>query len=78
MKLDIEITEDEIKAAIERKIRVAIADESNSYRADAFIKEVVKKQWAVSVESIVAACLKDTPQLQQKIKDAIAWLEKVT
>ena len=34
MKIEIEITEAEIKDAIERKIRVAIADQNNAYNAD--------------------------------------------
>lgn len=35
MKLEIEITEDEIRSAIERKVRVSIADISNSYKGRA-------------------------------------------
>jgi hypothetical protein len=71
MKLNIEITEAEIKAAIERKIRVAIADETNSWGADNFIKAAVKKHWAASVDRVVQECLEDTPRIQEKIKAAI-------
>jgi len=71
MKLNIEITEEEIKSAIERKIRVAIADESNSWNADRFIKEQVKKHWAESVEKVVSECLADTPRIKEKITAAI-------
>jgi hypothetical protein len=71
MNLSIEITEAEIKAAIERKIRVAIADESNSWSADKFIKAAVKKHWAESVDRVVQECLADTPRIQEKIKAAI-------
>ena len=31
MKLEIEITEDEIKSALERKVRTAIADQTNQW-----------------------------------------------
>lgn len=46
MKLEIEITEDELRSAIERKVRVAVADQTNSYATDAYIKEQVKARWA--------------------------------
>ena len=71
MKLEINITEEEIKSAIERKIRVAVADETNSYKADAFIKEQVKKLWASTVEAAVLECLQDAPAIKAKIQAAI-------
>ena len=70
-ELKIEITEAEIKAAMERKIRVAIAHESNSWSADNFIKAAVKKHGAESVDRVVKECLADTPRIQEKIKAAI-------
>jgi hypothetical protein len=42
MRLDIEITEDEIRSAIERKVRTAIADQTNNYNTDTYIKDQVK------------------------------------
>ena len=39
MKLEIEITEEELRSAIERKVRTAVADQTNSYGTDAYIKE---------------------------------------
>jgi phage terminase small subunit len=71
MKLQIEVTEEEIKSAIERKIRVAIADETNSYKADAYIKEMVKKYWAETVEKLVKQELLNAPKMQEKINFAI-------
>ncbi len=71
MKLEIEITEAEIKSAIERKIRVAIADETSSWGADNFIKAAVKNHWAASVDRVILECLQDTPRIQEKIKAAI-------
>ena len=71
MKVEIEITEAEIKSAIERKVRVAIADETNSYRTDQAIKDAVKKQWSKTVESVVAECLEDSPALRDKIMASI-------
>lgn len=71
MLYEIEITEAEIKAAIERKIRVAIADENNGYKADAYIKEMVKKHWAETVETLVKQELLNAPKIQEKINFAI-------
>lgn len=71
MLYEIEITEAEIKAAIERKIRVAIADESNGYKADSYIKEVVKKHWTATVETLVKQELLNAPKIQEKINFAI-------
>ena len=71
MKLEIEITEVEIKSAIERKIRVAIADEVNAWSSDQYIKEQIKKCWkAVADKAIQEAC-SDAPALQQKIMNAL-------
>ena len=71
MKLEIEITETEIKSAIERKVRVAIADESNAWRTDQYIKERVKSHWADCVESIVKELIADSPKLREKIQATI-------
>jgi hypothetical protein len=71
MKIEIEITEAEIKSAIERKIRVAVADETNSYRADAEIKAMVKKHWADVAEKIVVEQLSTIPVMQEKIRKAV-------
>lgn len=45
MKLEIEITEEEIKSAIERKVRTAIADQTSNYGVEQDIKESVKSKW---------------------------------
>ena len=71
MKLEIEITEGEIKDAIERKIRVAIADETNSYKADLLIRDCVKKQWNTTVQKMIAECLEDSPVLRAKIMASV-------
>jgi len=71
MKLEIEITEDEIRSAMERKVRTAIADKTNEWGTDNFIKEVVKKHWQATVEAMVVEHMKDIPTLQDKIRTAI-------
>ncbi len=71
MKLEIEITEAEIKSAIERKIRVAIADEANAWKNDNFIKEQVKYYWKDTADKLILECLQDAPAMKQKILAAI-------
>lgn len=67
MKLEIEITEAEIKSAIERKIRVAIADEVGGWNADNYIKEQVKKRWKEVADKAIADACNDAPALRRKI-----------
>ena len=67
MKLEIEITEDELRSAIERKVRTAVADQTNSYGTDAYIKEQVKAHWKAAVDALVDAALKDSTVLRAKI-----------
>ena len=67
MKLEIEITEDEIRSAIERKVRTAIADQTNNYATDAYIKRQVKAQWEASVDFLVSEVLENSQILRDKI-----------
>ena len=73
MELKIEITEDEIRSAIERKVRTAIADQTNNYRTNDYIKEQVRQQWQSAVQSLVAEALKDSPALRER---SLASLER--
>ena len=68
MKLEIEITEDEIRSALERKVRTAIADQTNNYATDAYIKRQVKAQWEASVDFLVADMLENSQMLREKIR----------
>ncbi len=67
MKLEIEITEDEIRSAVERKIRVAVADQSNQWGADEYIKKQVKAQWQTSVDAMILDALNNSQALRDKI-----------
>lgn len=67
MKLEIEITEAEITEAIERKIRVAIAEEVGGWNADNYIKEQVKKHWKAVADKAIADACNDAHALRQKI-----------
>ena len=67
MKLEIEITEDEIRSAVERKVRVAVADQSNQWGADDYIKKQVKVQWTVAVDAMILDALSNSQELRNKI-----------
>ena len=71
MKLEIEISEDEIKSAIERKVRVAIADQTNQWSVDIYIKEMVKQHWKAAAEQMVIDGVADAPRLQEKVRETI-------
>ena len=71
MKLEIEITEEEIKSAMERKVRTAIADKTNEWGTDNFIKDMVKKHWQATVEAMVIQHMNDIPTLKEKITASI-------
>jgi hypothetical protein len=73
MKLEIEITEDEMRSAVERKVRTAIADQTNQWGTDAYIKERVKEHWKLAVDALVSEALNDSASLRKKIA---AELEK--
>lgn len=67
MKLEIEITEDEIRSAVEQRIRVAVADQSKQWSADDYIKKQIKAQWHAAVDALVAEALRDSQMLRDKI-----------
>lgn len=71
MKIEIEITEDEIRDAIARKVRVAIADQTNQWSVDRFITDMVKKYWQEIADKMVRESLADSETLRGKIVEAI-------
>ena len=71
MKLEIEITEEEIKSAIERKVRTAIADQTNQWHVDSYIKSQVGVKWKDTVDSMITELLQDSPVIREKIIKSI-------
>ena len=67
VKLEIEITEDEIRSAVERKVRTAIADQTTQWGTDSYIKERVKEHWKIAVDALVSEALADSKVLREKI-----------
>lgn len=68
MKLEIEITEEELRSAIARKVRTSVADQTNSLGADAYIREQVKVHWKAAVDALVQDAIKDSNTLREKIE----------
>lgn len=71
MKLEIEITEEEIKSAVERKVRSAIADQTNQWGTDCYIKDTVRAKWKAVVDSMVEEELRNAPKMREKIMATI-------
>lgn len=71
MKLEIEITEEEIKSAVERKVRTAVADQTNQWNVDGYIKEQVKKHWHAAVDMLIQEQLANSAVLKEKISKRI-------
>lgn len=71
MKLEIEITEAEIKDAIERKIRQAIADRNNAWDSGEHIKGRIKEIWLESVDKIALELIGNSEVLHEMINKAV-------
>jgi hypothetical protein len=71
MKLEIEITEAEIKSAMERKVRTAIADQTNQWGVDHYIKDQVAAKWKEVVHQMIVDEMSNAPRIQEKIRKAI-------
>ena len=71
MKLEIEITEEEIRSAIERKVRTAVADQTNNYRSDDVIRKMVKNVWPVVAERLIAELMGNSETLKGMIDKAV-------
>jgi len=71
MKLEIEITEEEIKSAMERKVRTAIADQTNQWNVDTYIKDRVAAHWKEAVDDLVKEYLNDSVRMREKIVKSI-------
>jgi hypothetical protein len=71
MKLEIEITEAEIKSAIERRVRLAVTDQSLALNTENHIKDRVKHHWNAAVEAMVAQVIGDSSKLKEMVDRAV-------
>lgn len=67
MKLEIEITEEEIKSAVERKVRTAIADQANLWGTDTLIKQKVREHWETAIDDLVVEGIANSSAIREKI-----------
>lgn len=70
-KVEIEITEAEIKAALERKVRAAIADQTNSWSGESYIKARIKELWGEHVDATIRSVLADEPKIRERVAAAV-------
>ena len=71
MKLEIEVTEDEVRSAIERKVRVAISEHVENYWTQNSIKEVIKNHWSDAVDSIVREELANSDKIREAVQKSL-------
>jgi len=71
MKIEIEVTADEIKAAIEKKVRAAIFDQTTGFVFDAYVKDAVKAALIPVVKSMIEERIADAPSIEKKITEEI-------
>jgi len=71
MKIEIEVTEDEVKSAIERKIKTAIAEHANGYWVEQGIKDTIKKHWQDTVEKLVKEEVENSPKMRDMIQKSL-------
>lgn len=72
MKIEIEVTEAQIKDAIERHIRVAIANMNAGYCADESIRDKCKKFWNDTADKIIQETIGDDKKLKKMIEERVA------
>lgn len=71
MKVEIDISEEELRTSVERKVRSAISNQANTYAADSYIKEQVNTLWKSSVDALIAEALSNSGVLREKIASEI-------
>lgn len=67
MKIEVEVSEAELRAAIQRKVMHGLAVLLNSNTTDNYIKEQVKQNWRQAVDGLVLEALSDSKMLREKI-----------
>lgn len=67
MKIEVEIAEEELRAAIQRKVMDGLAVLINSYTTDIYIKEQIKRNWRQAVDGLVLEALSDHKELRARI-----------
>lgn len=71
LHVTIEVTEEEIKSAIERKLRQSITDQTTGYAVEKYIKEEIAKKWKAAADKLIDEQLGNSEALRAKISEEI-------
>lgn len=71
MKLEIEISEDEIRDSVTGLISAVIMERANSWTSREDIRRIVEKHWGSTVEVIVQEELKKSDDIRDQIKEVM-------
>ena len=71
MKVEIEIPEDELVAAIEKKVRQYVAAEAASWQVGEYIRDRIREKWKATADLVIAEALANGPELRAKIAEEI-------
>ncbi len=71
MKLEIEVSEEELKDALARHVRAAVADRVNAWGSQAKLKELVSEKYKELVQEIVVEELKKSDAIRQQVQEAM-------
>lgn len=71
MKFEIEIPEDELVAAIEKKVRQYVAAEAASWQVGEYIRDRIREKWKAAADLVIAEALGNGPELRAKITEEI-------
>ena len=67
MKLEIEISDEEIRGAIASKVGAALYAQTSSYVTESYIKERVAAGWKSAADAMVTELLSDSAVIREKI-----------
>jgi hypothetical protein len=71
MKVEIEIPEDDLVAAIEKKVRQYVAAEAASWQVGEYIRDRIREKWKAAADLVIAEVLDNGPELRAKIAEEI-------
>ena len=72
MRIEVEITESELKDALAKHLRAAVADRVNWWGAREEIKKLVAAKYKEVTAAIVAEMLSDAPKIREQVHAAMA------
>lgn len=71
MKIEVDISEDELRAAIEEKVKRIITEQTLSRMTDSYVRAQVIRQWNAAADSLVVEQPFDLEALRGKIAGEI-------